>query len=133
MSVYSSNIERLNSESSSLTDVIAVLYELREVVAEGVSHKPWYEKVSIKQEETAQLVNLAYENQLNLILLPKIEELISNELYVYISLGNPSRIFEILRFYQMLFNEQRLDIADMQEYLLENLKDQGDVSEDDNQ
>lgn len=131
LSVYSSNIERLNSESSSLTDVIAVLYELREVVAEGVSHKPWYEKVSIKQEETAQLVNLAYENQLNLILLPKIEELISNELYVYISLGNPSRIFEILRFYQMLFNEQRLAIADMQEYLLENLKDQGDVSEDD--
>ncbi|WCE31033.1 type VI secretion system membrane subunit TssM [Vibrio sp. SCSIO 43137] len=131
LSVYASDIARLNRETVSITDIIAVLYELREVVVEGAVDRPWYEKVSIRQDETAQLVNRAYHDQLNEILLPRVEEIISNELYVYISLGNPSKIFEILRFYQMLFDEKRLDINDMQEYLLENLNDQGDVSEQD--
>ncbi len=133
LSVYSNDMTNLieEKESLSIPDLAAVLFELRTVAIEGTETKSWYDKVSVKQQDTSSAVYAAYEEQLNLILLPKIEELISNELYVYISLGNPSKIFNILRFYQMLFDDKRLSIEDMQDYLLTNLEDQGHVSQDD--
>lgn len=130
LSLYSADLDRLEGSSISFTKLINVLNELREVSVEGMEQKPWYYQVSTQQPQTADALYAAYEKQLNRILLPKLEEVISNELYVYINLGNPSKIFEILRYYQMLFDAKRLDLNDMQTYLLNNLEDQGDISQD---
>ncbi|CZF78293.1 Intracellular multiplication and human macrophage-killing [Grimontia celer] len=131
LGLYQNDINRLAKEPHTIIDTITVLNELRDVVKEGVAPKPWYGVVSINQEETGQEVYRIYEEQLHLFLLPRVEELISNELYVYVSLGNPTRIFEILRFYKMLFNEQQLDKDALVGYLLENLEDQGEASVED--
>ncbi|KDM90348.1 type VI secretion system membrane subunit TssM [Photobacterium galatheae] len=128
--LYGSDLLRLE-QNFAMADMIAVLNELRTVAVEGIQPKAWYQQVSIKQGDTAARIYRTYQEQLNLILLPKLEELISSELYVYVNLGNPSKIFEILRYYQMLFDRQQLDIEGMQTYLLDNLKDQGNVSSDD--
>jgi len=128
--LYVSDIQRLESNYS-WSDMIAILNELRVVADAGIMPKAWYQQVSIKQGDTAERIYTTYQEQLNLILLPKLEELISSELYVYVSLGNPSKIFEILRYYQMLFDKQYLDVDEIQTYLLDNLKDQGDVSSSD--
>ncbi|ELA9196631.1 type VI secretion system membrane subunit TssM [Vibrio parahaemolyticus] len=130
MRLYGSDIQRLE-KSYSMPDMIAVLNELRTMADQGIQPKAWYQQVSIKQSDTAARIYSTYQEQLNLILLPKLEELISSELYVYVNLGNPSKIFEILRYYQMLFDRQQLDIAGMQAYLLDNLKGQGNLSSDD--
>lgn len=121
---YKSGINELSNDYS-MSEMIAVLSELESVVVEGVQPRPWHEMVSVKQTNTAESVYLAYERQLHQILLPKLEELISSELYVYVNLGNPSRIFEILRYYQMLFDKEQLNFEELQTYLLDNLKDQG--------
>ncbi|WP_064609335.1 type VI secretion system membrane subunit TssM [Photobacterium sp. J15] len=128
--LYGSDIQRLE-KNYSMSEMIAVLNELRSVAVQGIEPKAWYQQVSVKQSDTAERIYSTYEEQLNVILLPKLEELISSELYVYVNLGNPSKIFEILRYYQMLFDRQQLDINEMQTYLLDNLKDQGDISSDD--
>ncbi|CAH8242278.1 type VI secretion system membrane subunit TssM [Vibrio aestuarianus] len=128
--LYGSDIKRLESNYS-WSDMTAILNELRVVADAGVMPKPWYQQVSVKQGDTAERIYSTYQEQLNLILLPKLEELISSELFVYVNLGNPSKIFEILRYYQMLFDKQHLNVAEMQTYLLDNLKDQGDVSSTD--
>ncbi|CAK2452473.1 type VI secretion system protein ImpL [Vibrio crassostreae] len=128
--LYGSDIERLESNYS-WSDMTAILNELRVVADAGVMPKAWYQQVSVKQGDTGQQIYLTYQEQLNLILLPKLEELISSELFVYVNLGNPTKIFEILRYYQMLFDKQHLNVAEMQTYLLDNLKDQGDVSSTD--
>lgn len=128
--LYGSDIERLESNYS-WSDMTAILNELRVVADAGVMPKAWYQQVSVKQGDTGQQIHLTYQEQLNLILLPKLEELISSELFVYVNLGNPTKIFEILRYYQMLFDKQHLNVAEMQTYLLDNLKDQGDVSSTD--
>ncbi len=130
MRLYTGDIHRLQGKPLSVPDMVAVLNELRTVAVEGIAPKPWYQRVSVKQSETAQRIYATYQEQLNIILLPKLEEIISSELYVYVNLGNPSKIFEILRYYQMLFDQQRLNLEEMQAYLLDNLKDQGDVSAD---
>ncbi|GLQ75889.1 type VI secretion system membrane subunit TssM [Vibrio penaeicida] len=126
---YKSGINELSNDYS-MSEMIAVLSELESVVVEGVQPRPWHEMVSVKQTNTAESVYLAYERQLHQILLPKLEELISSELYVYVNLGNPSRIFEILRYYQMLFDKEQLNFEELQTYLLDNLKDQGELSPD---
>ncbi|EGQ9121762.1 type VI secretion system membrane subunit TssM [Vibrio parahaemolyticus] len=126
---YQNDVQKLSNDNS-MSEVVAVLRELGDVVADGVQPKPWHEKVSIKQTDTAESVYSAYEKQLHQIMLPKLEELISSELYVYVNLGNPSRIFEILRYYQMLFDREQLNFAELQTYLLDNLKDQGELSPD---
>ncbi|MEZ9524582.1 type VI secretion system membrane subunit TssM [Enterovibrio norvegicus] len=131
LGLYQNDIERLAKESHTVIDTISVLSELRGVVKEGVTPRPWYDQVSVQQQDTANKVYNTYEEQLHLFLLPRIEELISNELYVYVSLGNPTRIFEILRYYNMLFNKAQLDKAALISYLLENLEDQGEASIDD--
>lgn len=126
---YQSDVQEL-SGNNTMSGVVAVLSELGDVVAEGTQPKPWHERVSIQQTDTANSVFHAYEKQLQQILLPKLEELISSELYVYVNLGNPSRVFEILRYYQMLFDSEQLNFSELQTYLLENLKDQGELSPD---
>ncbi|WP_394211991.1 type VI secretion system membrane subunit TssM [Enterovibrio calviensis] len=128
LGLYQSDIERLAKESHTIIDTISVMSELRGVVKEGVAPRPWYNQVSVQQQETANVVYNTYTEQLHLFLLPRVEELISNELYVYVSLGNPTRIFEILRYYKMLFNQQQLDKDALISYLLENLEDQGEAS-----
>ncbi|MGR6862790.1 type VI secretion system membrane subunit TssM [Aliivibrio salmonicida] len=126
---YQNDVQKLNTDNS-MSGVVSVLRQLNDVVTEGTQPKAWHEKVSIKQSDTAEMVYSAYEKQLHQIMLPKIEELISTELYIYVNLGSPSRIFEILRYYQMLFDQQQLNFAELQAYLLDNLKDQGDISPD---
>ncbi|MDC5851295.1 type VI secretion system membrane subunit TssM [Vibrio europaeus] len=126
---YQSDIQAL-SQDYSMSDLVAVLVELGDVVIAGIQPKPWHKLVSIKQGETAETIYKTYEKQLHQILLPKLEELISSELYVYVNLGNPSRIFEILRYYQMLFDRDQLNIEELQAYLLDILKDQGELSSD---
>ena len=126
---YQSDIQAL-SQDYSMSDLVAVLVELGDVVIAGIQPKPWHKLVSIKQGETAETIYKTYEKQLHQILLPKLEELISSELYVYVNLGNPSRIFEILRYYQMLFDRDQLNIEELQAYLVDILKDQGELSSD---
>ncbi|WP_087024168.1 type VI secretion system membrane subunit TssM [Thaumasiovibrio subtropicus] len=128
LTVYESDIKRLESAPHTISDTIAVLSELRAVANSGMQPVPWYQQVSIKQPDTAEEIYHIYEEQLHQFLLPRVENLISSELYVYIRLGNPSKIFEILRYYQMLFDRQRLDSPQLIEYLLGSLRDQGDVS-----
>ena len=128
--LYSNDVKRLNNNYS-ISDTIALLNELRDVSKKGIEPKSWYQKISIKQTETADRIYKAYEDQLNLILLPKIEKLISSELYAFVSLSNPNKIFEVLRYYQMLFDVQRLNISEMKGYIINNMKVQGDLSSDD--
>ncbi|MDD1783966.1 type VI secretion system membrane subunit TssM [Enterovibrio sp. ZSDZ35] len=128
LSLYKNDIERLEKEPHTIIDTITVLNELRVVAKAGIAPTPWYEKVSVNQQATADEVYRIYEEQLHLFLLPRVEELVSNELYVYVSLGNPTRIFEILRYYKMLFNEKQLDKEALISYLLNNLEDQGEAS-----
>lgn len=125
--LYNNDMVRLK-RNYSISDAIALLNELRVVAETGIAPKPWYRLVSINQTKTARRIYDAYQAQLRLILLPKVAELISNELYVYVNLGNPSKIFESLRYYQMLFNNQQLDVEELQSYLRDNLQDQGDTS-----
>ncbi|MCL1078167.1 type VI secretion system membrane subunit TssM [Parashewanella spongiae] len=126
--IYNTDIHRLQNEPYSISQLTAVLGELRMVAVEGISPKPWYQRVSVTDDNTAERIYLTYEEQLKVMLLPKIEELISSELFVYSNLENPSKIFEILRFYSMLFDKKRLDVKELHAFILDTLKDQGGVS-----
>lgn len=128
--LYNSDVLRLDDDYSIL-ETVPLLNNLRTVVLSGVESKPWYNKVSVDQKKTAQRIYVDYQEQLQRVLLPKLAGLISHELSVYVNLGNPSKVFEILRFYQMLFNSKLLYLDEIQDYLLENIQDQINVSPDD--
>ena len=130
LSLYRKDVNRLQEDHSGLAELIPVLNELREVDQQGAQPLPWYQKVSIKQEDTAEQIQHVYQQQLQLFLLPQIADLLSSELYVYVNLGNPSKVFELLRYYQMLFDAKRLDQDEMIGYLVDTLNDQGDISAD---
>ncbi|HDI3142174.1 TPA: type VI secretion system membrane subunit TssM [Vibrio cholerae] len=130
MNRYVDDRHRLKDRSLNVPDIVAILSELRSIAIKGIEPKPWYKRVSIKQNDTAQRIYSTYEEQLNIVLLPKLEELISNDLYVYVNLGNPIKIFDILRYYQMLFDKKLLNLEEIQSYLVDNLKDQGVISSD---
>ncbi|MCG7496203.1 type VI secretion system membrane subunit TssM [Vibrio sp. Of7-15] len=130
LSLYRNDIERLRDGRSGLAEVIPVLNELRLVAEQGNQPVPWYQKVSIKQTQTAEQIYQGYQQQLQLFLLPQLADVLSSELYVYVNLGNPSKVFELLRYYQMLFDKQRLDQQEMVDYLVDTLNDQGDISAD---
>ena len=130
LSLYQSDIRRLREGRSDLGVLIPVLNELRTVDQLGHEPLPWYHRVSIKQPQTAQQIRLVYQQQLQQFLLPQIADLLSSELYVYVKLGNPSKVFEVLRYYQMLFEPQRLDLDEMISYLVDTLNDQGELSAD---
>ncbi len=126
LSLYRKDVNRLQEDHSGLAELIPVLNELREVDQQGGAQPlPWYQKVSIKQEDTAEQIQHVYQQQLQLFLLPQIADLLSSELYVYVNLGNPSKVFELLRYYQMLFDAKRLDQDEMIGYLVDTLNDQG--------
>ncbi|NOH70347.1 type VI secretion system membrane subunit TssM [Vibrio pectenicida] len=127
--LYKSGINQLRDDCS-ISEMISVLSELENVALKGVQRRPWHQMVSMKQIDTAESVYSAYVGQLHQILLPKLEELIVGELYVYINLGNSGRIFEVLRYYQMLFDKKQLNLKELQAYLLDNLKEQGELSSD---
>jgi len=128
ISLYRSDIKRLQEENSGFAELVTVLNEFRNVNQEGKKQLPWYQKVSIQQEDTAAQINRVYQQQLQLFLLPQLADLLSSELYVYVSLGNPSKVFELLRYYQMLFDQRRLMANEMIDYLIDTLDDQGDLS-----
>lgn len=130
LSLYRNDINRLSEGNYGLAELIPVLNELRVVAQEGHKSLPWYQKVSIKQVDTAEQIRHVYQQQLQLFLLPQIADLLSSELYVYVNLGNPSKVFELLRYYQMLFAPERLDKEEMSNYLLDTLNDQGELSAD---
>ncbi|WP_084605253.1 type VI secretion system membrane subunit TssM [Psychromonas aquimarina] len=130
LSLYRNDISRLREGRADLGALIPVLNELRAVDQQGYKPLPWYHKVSIKQSDTARQIRTVYQQQLQLFLLPQIEDLLSSELYVYVNLGNPSKVFELLRYYQMLFEPQRLDQDEMVSYLVDTLNDQGELSAD---
>ncbi len=128
LSLYRSDIDRLRDGFTGLEEVTPVLNELRLVAQEGNQPLSWYDKVSFKQTQTAEDIYQSYQKQLQVFLLPQLEEILSSELYVYVNLGNPSKVFELLRYYQMLFDKQRLDQSEMINYLVDTLNDQGDIS-----
>lgn len=124
---YSNDILKIESKES-ISDTITLLNELRVVAETGVESKPWYRKVSVNQNATAEKMVDVYQGQLKLILLPRVAELITSELSVYVKLGDQSKIFESLRYYQMLFDSKQLDIEEIQIFLLDILQDQGGTS-----
>ena len=130
LSLYRSDVNRLQEGHNGLAELIPVLNELRVVDQQGSKPLHWYQKVSIKQEDTAEQIRHVYQQQLQLFLLPEIADLLSSELYVYVSLGNPSKVFELLRYYQMLFDAKRLDQDEMIGYLVDTLDEQGEISAD---
>ncbi|WP_299017764.1 type VI secretion system membrane subunit TssM [uncultured Photobacterium sp.] len=130
LSLYSNDISRLREGTPDLEALIPVLNELRVVAEEGNQPLSWYSKVSVYQAETADEIYRRYQQQLQLFLLPQLADVLSSELYVYVNLGNPSKVFELLRYYQMLFDKQRLDQQEMISYLIDTLNDQGDLSAD---
>ncbi|CAM3140587.1 type VI secretion system membrane subunit TssM [Moritella viscosa] len=130
LSLYRNDINRLKEGNKGLAELVTVLNELRNVAQEGKKPLPWYQKVSTKQGDTAAQINQVYQQQLQLFLLPQLADLLSSELYVYVNLGNPSKVFELLRYYQMLFDPRRLAQNEMINYLIDTLDDQGDISAD---
>lgn len=130
LSLYRNDVNRLREGHTGLAELIPVLNEFREVDQDGYKPLPWYQRVSIKQKDTAEQIRYVYQQQLQLFLLPQIADLLSSELYVYVNLGNPSKVFELLRYYQMLFDPRRLDQNEMINYLVDTLDDQGDISAD---
>jgi type VI secretion system protein ImpL len=130
LSLYRSDINRLHEDRLELAALIPVLNELRVVDQQGSKPLPWYQRVSLKQENTAQKIRAVYQQQLQLFLLPDIADLLSSELYVYVNLGNSSKVFELLRYYQMLFRPESLDQNEMINYLIDTLNDQGELSAD---
>ena len=125
--LYNNEMSKINA-SYSILDVIVHLDKLRIVATEGIIPTSWYEKVSIKQEKTAAFVFSEYQEKLKYVLLPKLADLISSELKVYIKLGDASKVFETLRLYKMLFDKEILDVNDINNYLVESLQEQGDVN-----
>ncbi|MGB0894593.1 MAG: type VI secretion system membrane subunit TssM [Parashewanella sp.] len=125
---YDTDIHRLIREPYTISELTAILGELRTVAVKGVAPKPWFQRVSVTDDNTAERVYHTYQDQLRVMLLPKIEELISSELFVYINLDNPSKIFEVLRYYSMLFDRSRLNSSELQTYILDTLRAQGGIS-----
>jgi len=130
LALYQQDMERLRNTNVGFEDIIPVLNELRLVVEEGRKPTPLYQRISVNQPKTTEQIYLSYEAQLQMFLLPKLVEVLSSELYVYVNLGNSSKIFEVLRYYQMLFDKQRLDMTELLAYLVETLNEQGDISLD---
>ena len=130
LALYQHNMERLRNKNVGFEDIIPVLDELRMVVEEGRKPTPLYQRISINQPKTTAQIYASYEEQLQTFLLPQLAGVLSSELYVYVNLGNSSKIFEVLRYYQMLFDKQRLDTTELLAYLVETLNEQGDISLD---
>ncbi|MFD2178646.1 type VI secretion system membrane subunit TssM [Veronia pacifica] len=128
--VYENDAHRLGANYTN-ADIVPLLNALRQVANAGIAPRAWYQHVSFRQDQTARQVYHTYERQLQALLLPKLETQISEELSVYINLGNPSKIFEVLRYYQMLFDHNQLDSNEIRTFLMENLSDQGQMSVDD--
>lgn len=129
LKLYNGEINRLQGQHLNLSQMVSIINELRNVALDGIAPKPWYQRISYKQTETANYVYGTYVDQLNVILLPLVAELISNDLSSYVKVGDPSKIFEILRFYKMLFDRQNLNIEEMQNYLFDILRDQDGISQ----
>lgn len=127
---YSSNVQDLKQHDS-LTNIVAVLSELRTIAAQGIAPKEWYQQVSVQQKDTARLINRNYHEQLNQILFPKLVTLITNELKTYNMVRDSNSIFESLRYYQMLFDRRKLDLSGMQYHLQSIVNSQKLVSSDD--
>ncbi|RLV61250.1 type VI secretion system membrane subunit TssM [Parashewanella curva] len=128
LNIYKEDIKRLNSSDENISHLVAVLSELRKVAVTGIEDAPWYERVSTQQDDTARRIYHIYQQQLQKELLPKIDYLISKELYIYVSFDNPTKIFEVLRYYEMLFDKHRLDLEDLKQYILDTLQEQDKIS-----
>lgn len=113
---YSSNVQALK-KNDSLQDMVVILSKLRTVSAQALAPKNWYQRVSIQQTDTAQIINSSYHEQLNLILFPKLVDLITDELETYNMMRDSNNVFDSIRYYQMLFDRRKLDLTGMQYYL----------------
>ena len=120
--LYDRDIHTYKREHENLASLIDILNEVREVAEQGVTPVPWYKKISSMQDYTAQKIYYSYQDQLKQYLLPIIEKLVRKELTVQVNLENPTRTFEILRYYQMLFDKSRLQINELQPFLLDDLR-----------
>ncbi|MPY26911.1 type VI secretion system membrane subunit TssM [Shewanella psychropiezotolerans] len=128
------DFERNTSKMSanySIVDIISSLNALRVTARKGIEPRAWYQRVSVKQEETALRMNSTYQMQLRYLLLPKLEGIISKELYLQTSMGNPGKILEVLRYYLMLFDKNQLDAAAIEGFLFDIIKVKGGVPLDD--
>lgn len=110
-----------------IIDVIHMLDDFRSIVQESKT-KDIYNRVSLQEHDTYRKINAVYQNQLKEVLLKQIAELISSELYVYLTLGKPSKVFEILYYYKMLFDPRLLDKESLIQYLSSNLQSQGEIT-----
>lgn len=115
----------------SILDTISPLTVLRGSAVTGMGAKTWYQSVSVKQTSTAVRMNSVYQKQLTRLLLPKLETIISNELSLYIGMGDAGKTLEVLRYYLMLFDKTQLDLAAMESFLFDIIKVKGGVSLDD--
>lgn len=130
VAVYRTEIDRLDLDSSEVSEVIPPLYELRTIYQRTLEPEPWYRKIALPDDYTDEAVHKAYFNQIQEILLPKLIKLLSDELNVSIRLGNQSRTFELLRNYQMIFEKQLLNKEEHITFFIDDFNDKGELSVD---
>ncbi|WP_133405418.1 type VI secretion system membrane subunit TssM [Parashewanella tropica] len=129
LSLYKNDLQHSQQNPTRFQDVIELLSELRAVAKEGVAPKPWYRKVSLKQGDIAAQIYSIYESQLSMLLLPQLERLGAKDLSHYVEQRDSSKIFEVLRYYEMLSNKSKLETIDLRSYLLGIIKKQALLSE----
>lgn len=116
LSYYSSNVYKLKTHDS-LRDTVAILSDFRNIANYDVTQEKWYNRISTKQDNTVLLIKNSYYHQLNSLLYPKIIALVSDNLRVNNMAHDLNDNFRDFRFYQMLFDRQKMHLVNMQAYL----------------
>ena len=129
--LYDRDISTYKRQPENLSSLIEILNEVRVIAEQGISPMPWYKKISSMQDYTADKIYFSYQEQLQNYLLPIIEKLVRKELTVQVNLEDPTKTFEILRYYQMLFHKSRLHINELQPFLLDDLRHSSELSSHD--
>ncbi|RYV01402.1 type VI secretion system membrane subunit TssM [Shewanella sp. OPT22] len=129
--LYDHDIRSYKKSPDDLSSLIEIINEIRMIAEQGVSPQPWYKKVSSMQDYTAEKIYLSYQEQLKKYLMPILERLVRKDLAAQVNLEKPTKTFEILRYYQMLFDKTKLNIDELQPFLLDEIRQGKELSSHD--
>jgi len=113
-----------------MADNIPNLYSLHSIYALYLKPDPWYTLSFMPSSNIKTHVQDAYMSALETVLLPSMQHILENDLFVYINLEEQAKTLNLLNSYQLLFNKQRGNIEELKAYFLTALKEQGDTDSD---
>ncbi|MCL1076789.1 type VI secretion system membrane subunit TssM [Parashewanella spongiae] len=117
LKIYDTDLKIVNSKPSSLENLTFVLNQSRKISIEAPTNTPWYKAISFNQNQLSNKLHDSYYSQLKAYLLPKLIEMIGSELKSSIDLSKPTKTFNILRYYMMLFNVKNRKNGELVNYI----------------